>query len=59
MDHTDVRRNASPVLQTSILKRKRDEIADSQSEDGTAASDEEFGWANNEDEILDPGGSLD
>ena len=53
LDYVEIRRNASPVLQASTLKRKRDEIADSQSDDGTAASDEEFGWAG-EDEILDP-----
>lgn len=27
------------------MKRKRGEIADSESEEGEAASDQEFGWA--------------
>jgi len=27
------------------LKRKRKEVEDSESDDGEAASDEEFGWA--------------
>ena len=35
---------ASPVLPTTSLKRKRGEIADSQSEDEEAGSDLEFGW---------------
>jgi hypothetical protein len=33
------------------MKRKRGEIADSESEDGEAPSDEEFGWAAGHDPI--------
>ncbi|MCJ1485491.1 hypothetical protein MMC06_005665 [Schaereria dolodes] len=34
-----------PVVLAAPLKRKREEIADSQSENGSVDSDEEFGWA--------------
>lgn len=52
-------RNASPLLPATSLKRKREEIADSQSEEEeTAASDQEFGWIAddetlNAEELLD------
>ena len=39
------------------LKRKRAEIADSQSEDEELGSDEEFGWA--DDVYLAPGGFME
>lgn len=57
VEHT--RRDVSPLLPATSLKRKREEIADSQSEDEeTAASDQEFGWAAddetlNAEELLD------
>jgi len=59
LDQADMIRNASPVLPGTSLKRKRGEIADSQSEDEEAASsDREFGWAGddetlNAEELLD------
>ncbi len=59
LDQADMIRNASPVLLGTSLKRKRGEIADSQSEDEEAASsDREFGWAGddetlNAEELLD------
>lgn len=34
-----------PILSGPTLKRKRDEVADSQSEEEEVGSDEEFGWA--------------
>lgn len=51
MDQTDIRLNASPVLPATSLKRKREEVADSQSEDEEAESDREFGWAGDDDII--------
>lgn len=33
-----------PIISGPPLKRKRDEIADSQSEDEELGSDEDFGW---------------
>lgn len=33
-----------PIIPASDRKRKRDEIADSQSEEEDRGSDEEFGW---------------
>ncbi len=59
MDQADIRRNASPMLPATSLKRKRGKISDSQSEDEeAAASDQEFGWADddetlNAEELLD------
>lgn len=38
-----------PILPGPSLKRKREEVADSQSEDGELGSDEEFGWADDID----------
>ena len=51
VDHADIRRNASPLRQATSLKRKRDEIANSESEDEEAPSDEEFGWAGGDDAV--------
>ena len=51
MDQTEIQLNTSPVLQATSLKRKREEIADSQSEDEEAESDREFGWARDDDII--------
>ncbi|KAF6240862.1 hypothetical protein HO173_000654 [Letharia columbiana] len=45
VDQTKIRLNGSPVLPATSLKRKRGEIANSQSEDEEAESDQEFGWA--------------
>ena len=45
VDQVDITRNASPVVPATLLKRKHEEIADSQSEEEAAASDQEFGWA--------------
>lgn len=41
----------SPVLPAASTKRKRGEIADSESEDGEAASDQDFGWAEDDDAL--------
>ncbi|MCJ1234345.1 hypothetical protein MMC14_002306 [Varicellaria rhodocarpa] len=40
------------VLPSSQLKRKRDEIADSASEEEDIGSDEEFGWADDDDPLV-------
>lgn len=45
MDDANLMRNASPVVPATSSKRKREEVADSESEDEEAASDQEFGWA--------------
>ena len=45
MDRAKIRLNSSPPLPPTSIKRKRGEIADSESEEGEAASDQEFGWA--------------
>ncbi|CAF9927550.1 MAG: hypothetical protein ALECFALPRED_003740 [Alectoria fallacina] len=50
-DWTETRLNGSPVLQAVSLKRKRGEVADSQSEDEEAESDREFGWAGDYDTL--------
>ncbi|KAL2052373.1 hypothetical protein ABVK25_007245 [Lepraria finkii] len=44
MDRAKIRLKSSPPLPTSV-KRKRGEIADSESEEGEAVSDLEFSWA--------------
>ena len=49
MNQTDIKSNESPVLQSTSLKRKRGEIADSQSEDEQVESDREFDWAVEDD----------
>ncbi|MCJ1244951.1 hypothetical protein MMC30_002152 [Trapelia coarctata] len=38
-----------PLVAGPTLKRKREEVADSESEEGDLGSDEEFGWVGNED----------
>ena len=43
--------NVSPLKPGPPLKRKREEIADSDSENGEVGSDEEFGWAGDEDSL--------
>ena len=47
IDETEIRAHTSPNLPASSLKRRR-AIADSESEDGDAASDQEFGWDGDE-----------
>lgn len=49
VDQTKIRLNGSPVLPATSLKRKRGEIANSQSEDEDPESDREFGWAADDD----------
>ena len=49
MGQAEIRPNASPVLLVKSMKRKRGEIADSESEHDEAASDLEFGWAADDD----------
>lgn len=51
VDQADIRRNSSPVLSATSLKRKREEIADSQSEEEEPASDQKFGWAGGDDTL--------
>lgn len=51
LDHADIRRNASPILPATSLKRKREQIADSQSEGEEIASDQVFGWGGEEDTL--------
>ena len=41
-----------PVISAPPLKRKRDQIADSQSEDEDAGSEEEFGWADDDHPLI-------
>lgn len=45
MTQAEIRLNASPLLPAVSTKRKRGEIADSDSDDEEQASDREFGWA--------------
>lgn len=55
IDESEIPTNISPVLPIMSHKRKRGEIADSDSaEEGETGSDQEFGWDANE-EALDPG----
>ncbi|KAL9134437.1 MAG: hypothetical protein Q9175_004379 [Cornicularia normoerica] len=49
VDQTEIRLNRLPVLPATSLKRKRGGIADSQSEDEEAESDQEFGGAGDDD----------
>ncbi|KAF6224742.1 hypothetical protein HO133_009936 [Letharia lupina] len=49
VDQTKIRLNGSPVLPATSLKRKRGEIANSQSGDEDPESDREFGWAADDD----------
>lgn len=49
MDQAEIRLNGSPVFPAVSLKRKREEIADSDSENEELASDQEFGWAGQDD----------
>lgn len=51
MDQTEIRLDKSPLLLATSLKRKREEIADSQSEDEEANSDREFDWAGDDDTL--------
>ena len=44
LDKSEIAAQVSPPLPEVSLKRKRDEIADSESDDGDAGSDQEFGW---------------
>lgn len=48
----NIKLHDSTTLLGSTLKRKRDEIASSQSEDEEMASDEEFGWTGDNNIIL-------
>ena len=51
MDPTGIKINGSPVLPATLLKRKREVVGDSQSEDEEAESDREYGWAGDDDII--------
>lgn len=51
VDQTKIRLNASPVMPATSSKRKREEVADSQSENEEAESDQEFGWAGDDEMI--------
>ena len=42
-----------PLIPGPRLKRKREEVADSQSEEEDIASDEEFGWAGEDSLVID------
>ena len=48
IDDAAIRRDSSPILPTLSSKRKRGEVEDSESEVEEAASDQEFGWANDD-----------
>ena len=50
-EQAEIRLNISPVLPAISKKRKRGEIADSESEDEDGASDQDFGWAENDDAL--------
>ena len=50
-DQAELRLNVSPVLPATSLKRKHGEIADSESEDGNTASDQDYGWAVDDNEF--------
>ena len=50
-DQAEIRLNVSPILPATSIKRKRGEIADSESEDEEAASDHDFGWAEDDDAL--------
>ncbi|SLM33669.1 P-loop containing nucleoside triphosphate hydrolase [Lasallia pustulata] len=43
---------AASIISAPPLKRKRDQIADSQSEDEDAGSEEEFGWADDDHPLV-------
>ena len=58
VDQAEINLNASPMLPTTATKRKRGEIADSESDDEKGASDQEFGWAENDD-VINAEGLLD
>lgn len=58
MAKTEISLNASSALPAVSMKRKRGEIADSESDDEEAASDHEFGWAGDGD-ALNADGLLD
>lgn len=51
MDQAEIRLDKSPLLLATSLKRKREEIADSQSEDEESNSDREFDWAGDDDTL--------
>ena len=51
VDQQRITTNRPLTLQTLPLKRKHDEIANSQSEDGDVGSDEEFGWLGDDDPL--------
>ena len=53
LDEAKIASNLSPTLVPTSLKRKRDEVADSESEAEDAGSDQEFGWGDTE-ETLQP-----
>ena len=57
-EQAELQLNVSPVLPATSLKRKRGEIADSESEDGDVASDQDYGWAE-DDNALNAEGLLD
>ena len=52
MDQAEIRLNKSPVPLATSLKRKREEIADSQSEDEEANAGQEFALAGEDDTLF-------
>ena len=48
MDAADIKTRTSPAQRAASLKRRYGQVADSESEDGAAASDHEFGWDGDE-----------
>lgn len=44
IDAAEMRNSTSPMLPSTSLKRRHNEISDSQSETGDAASDHDFAW---------------
>lgn len=50
-DQAELRLNVSPVLPANSLKRRRGEVADSESEDGDVPSDQDYGWTEDDNEL--------
>lgn len=51
----EISMKTTPILLDHSLKRKRAEIADSESDNGDVGSDEEFGWAGDNDSLTAEG----
>lgn len=48
---TEVRLHGSPPMMKARPKRKREDVGERESDDDTLGSDEEFGWAGDDDSL--------